>query len=153
MWVKQPWPIASGAAVVSLNMIHIAPWDAGSGCANTIDSAEVRRALREFAILRHLALIAIAVVWVGRGKCGRCEASWPGLSPVIHVFYAFNRRPEGYQNGKALFLEVFAAGEANVKLVIETAPRGWPGQARTSPAMTVEAPRRSRNEVIQQVSL
>jgi SAM-dependent methyltransferase len=24
-----PWPIASGAAVVSLNMIHIAPWDAG----------------------------------------------------------------------------------------------------------------------------
>ena len=25
----QPWPIASAAAVVSLNMIHIAPWDAG----------------------------------------------------------------------------------------------------------------------------
>ena len=47
-----------------------------------------------------------------------------GLVPVIHVFYAFNRRPEGYQNGKALFLEVFAAGEGNVKLVIETAPRG-----------------------------
>jgi SAM-dependent methyltransferase len=26
---EQPWPIASAAAVVSLNMIHIAPWDAG----------------------------------------------------------------------------------------------------------------------------
>jgi hypothetical protein len=26
---KQPWPITSAAAVVSLNMIHIAPWDAG----------------------------------------------------------------------------------------------------------------------------
>ena len=25
----QTWPIASAAAVVSLNMIHIAPWDAG----------------------------------------------------------------------------------------------------------------------------
>jgi hypothetical protein len=43
---------------------------------------------------------------------------------------ALNGRSEGYQNGKALFLEAFAAGEANVKLVIETAPRGWPGQAR-----------------------
>ncbi len=53
-----------------------------------------------------------------------------GLVPAIRVFYVFNRRPEGYQNGKALFLEVFAAGEANVKLVIETSPRGWPGQAR-----------------------
>jgi hypothetical protein len=53
-----------------------------------------------------------------------------GLVLAIHVFYAFNRRPEGYQNGKALFLEVFAAGDANGKLVIETAPRGWPGQAR-----------------------
>jgi hypothetical protein len=50
--------------------------------------------------------------------------------PAIHVSDAFNRRPEGYQDGKALFLEAFAAGEANVKLVIETAPRGWPGQAR-----------------------
>ena len=55
--------------------------------------------------------------------------------------------PEGYQNGKALFLEAFAAGEANVKLVIETAPRVWPGQA----AMTAEA--RSLNQVIQQLSL
>jgi SAM-dependent methyltransferase len=26
---EQPWPVASAAAVVSLNMIHIAPWDAG----------------------------------------------------------------------------------------------------------------------------
>jgi SAM-dependent methyltransferase len=26
---EQPWPIASAAAVVSLNMIHIAPWAAG----------------------------------------------------------------------------------------------------------------------------
>ena len=26
---EQAWPIASAAAVVSLNMIHIAPWDAG----------------------------------------------------------------------------------------------------------------------------
>ena len=26
---EQPWPIASAAAVVSLNMIHIAPWDSG----------------------------------------------------------------------------------------------------------------------------
>jgi hypothetical protein len=53
-----------------------------------------------------------------------------GLVPVIHVFDASNERSEGYQNGKALFLEAFAAGEANVKLIIETAPRGWPGQAR-----------------------
>ncbi len=52
-----------------------------------------------------------------------------GLVPVTHVFDVFNGR-SGYQNGKALFLEAFAAGEANVKLVIETAPRGWPGQAR-----------------------
>ena len=76
-----------------------------------------------------------------------------GLVPAIHVFDALNRRLEGYQNGKALFLEAFAAGEANVKLVIETAPRGWPGQAGTSPAMTVEAPKRSPNQVIQQLSL
>jgi hypothetical protein len=47
-----------------------------------------------------------------------------GLVPAIHVFDALNGRSEGYQNGKALFLEAFAAGEANVKLVIETAPRG-----------------------------
>jgi hypothetical protein len=53
-----------------------------------------------------------------------------GLVPVIHVFDVLNGRSEGYQNGKALFLEVFAAVEANVKLVIETVPRGWPGQAR-----------------------
>jgi SAM-dependent methyltransferase len=26
---EEPWPISSAAAVVSLNMIHIAPWDAG----------------------------------------------------------------------------------------------------------------------------
>ena len=26
---EQPWPIASAAAVVSLNMIHIVPWAAG----------------------------------------------------------------------------------------------------------------------------
>jgi hypothetical protein len=52
--------------------------------------------------------------------------AWPGH----HVFDMLNGRSEGYQNGKALFLEAFAAGEANVKLVIETAPRGWPGQAR-----------------------
>ena len=26
---EQPWPIAFAAAVVSLNMIHITPWDAG----------------------------------------------------------------------------------------------------------------------------
>ncbi len=26
---EQPWPISAAAAVVSLNMIHIAPWDAG----------------------------------------------------------------------------------------------------------------------------
>src|SRR3984957_14590406 len=26
---EQPWPIASAAAVVSLNMIYITPWDAG----------------------------------------------------------------------------------------------------------------------------
>jgi hypothetical protein len=45
-------------------------------------------------------------------------------------FDTLNGRSEGYQNGKGLFLEEFAAGEANVKLVIETAPRGWPGQAR-----------------------
>jgi hypothetical protein len=53
-----------------------------------------------------------------------------GLVPAIHVLGALNGSSEGYQNGKALFLEAFAAGEANVKLVIETAPRGWPGQAR-----------------------
>jgi hypothetical protein len=70
-----------------------------------------------------------------------------GLVPAIHVFDALNGRSEGYQNGKALFLEAFAAGEANVKLVIETAPRVWPGQA----AMTAEA--RSLNQVIQQLSL
>jgi len=28
-----------------------------------------------------------------------------GLVPAIHAFYAFNRRPEGYQNEKALLLE------------------------------------------------
>jgi Protein of unknown function (DUF938) len=28
---EHPWPIASAAAVVSLNMIHIAPWAAGMG--------------------------------------------------------------------------------------------------------------------------
>ena len=27
---EQPWPIASAAAVLSLNMIHIAPWAAGT---------------------------------------------------------------------------------------------------------------------------
>jgi hypothetical protein len=53
-----------------------------------------------------------------------------GLVPAIHVFDALNGRSEGYQNGKALFLEVFAAGEANVKLVIETAvySRDKPGR-------------------------
>jgi hypothetical protein len=35
-----------------------------------------------------------------------------GLVPAIHVFDALNRRLEGYQNGKALFLEAFAAVEA-----------------------------------------
>ena len=40
-----------------------------------------------------------------------------GLVPVIHVFYAFNRRPEGYQNGKALFLEGLPARQM-FKLVI-----------------------------------
>jgi hypothetical protein len=53
-----------------------------------------------------------------------------GLDPAIHVFDALNRRPEGYKKRKALFLEAFAAREANLKLVIETARRGWPGQAR-----------------------
>ena len=76
-----------------------------------------------------------------------------GLDPAIHVFDALSGRSEGYQSGKALFLESFAAGEANVKLVIETAPRGWPGQAWLVPAMTLEAPRRSLNQVIQQLSL
>jgi hypothetical protein len=54
-----------------------------------------------------------------------------GLVPAIHVFDASTRRPERYQNGKALFLEAFAASEANAKLVIETARvdgRDKPGQ-------------------------
>jgi hypothetical protein len=54
----------------------------------------------------------------------------PGVDPAIHVFDALNRRLEGYLKRKALFLEAFAAREANLKLVIETARRGWPGQAR-----------------------
>ena len=53
-----------------------------------------------------------------------------GLGSAIHVFDTLNGRSEGYQNGKGLFLEAFAAGEANVKLVIGTASRGWPGRAR-----------------------
>ena len=53
-----------------------------------------------------------------------------GLVPAIHVFDALNGRSEGSQNGNASFLESFAAGEANVKLVIQPEPRGWPGQAR-----------------------
>ena len=58
-----------------------------------------------------------------------------GLVPAIHVFDAFNRRLEGYQPEKALFLEGFASGEANVKLVIGD---GAAWMAGTSPAMTVE---------------
>ncbi len=41
-----------------------------------------------------------------------------GLVPAIHVFGAFNGCPEGCQNEKTLFLEAFAADEANVKLVM-----------------------------------
>src|ERR1700733_14631421 len=65
-----------------------------------------------------------------------------GLVPAIHVFDALGCRPGGYRNEKALFLEAFAAGEANVKLVIDGA--AW--MAGTSPAMTVEAPKRSLNQ-------
>jgi hypothetical protein len=37
-----------------------------------------------------------------------------GLVSVIHVFNVLTGCPEGYQSGKSLFLEAFAAGEANV---------------------------------------
>jgi hypothetical protein len=67
-----------------------------------------------------------------------------GLVPAIHVLVELNRLRENCQTGKALLLQAFAAGGANVGLVIETARRGWPGQA---PAMTVEALRRGRNRL------
>ena len=43
---EQPWPVGSAAAVVSLNMIHIAPWDSGRalirGAAAILEPGAVR---------------------------------------------------------------------------------------------------------------
>ena len=59
---------------------------------------------------------------------------WP--DPAIHVV---PRMFGSAARAKDLCLQNFAAGRGDLDLVFETALRGWPGQARTSPAMTTRA--------------
>jgi len=45
--LEDPWPVAAADAVVCINMIHIAPWDAAAGLMRGADFREGFAAFQE----------------------------------------------------------------------------------------------------------
>src|ERR1700683_4326233 len=108
-----------------------------SGRGSSIGSAVKRPSGQSPSPYEHhrglwLVLIALAIGLMGRETWGGSAASWPGLTRPS-PFSALDRRRKGARKEKS-FRYTHLDLAALCRIVIKTARRGWPGQARLGSA-------------------
>jgi hypothetical protein len=143
---EQPWPIASAAAVVSLNMIHIAPWAAGMalirGAAAVLEPGAMLPSTGRFAAepgTRRRATRPLTGSCARRIRPGAC-AIWRRLRATPRRTVSARRSPR-YAGQQSIRRAAQARAATTYRLTEWAADAGLTGNLRPPPGEALGAGR------------